>query len=91
MRFDGATARGRSLEFSQEPFTTLPLTVLRWDYLDGAPAPSSGSDVRLPVYLNGTREELIFACVMQAPAGVSDSTVYGRGVALMCSSLSGIV
>eukprot|EP00730_Choanoeca_flexa_P004836 TRINITY_DN11816_c0_g3_i1.p1 TRINITY_DN11816_c0_g3~~TRINITY_DN11816_c0_g3_i1.p1 ORF type:complete len:1768 (+),score=556.53 TRINITY_DN11816_c0_g3_i1:318-5306(+) len=89
MRVDGATALGNQLSFSSDPFTILPLTVLRWDYHEEQDVSQPG--VTLPVYLNGTRAELIFTCVMQAPDNVADSVVYGRGVALMCSSLSGIV
>lgn len=89
MRVDGATALKDQLAFSNDPFSILPLTVLRWDYNETQDEVRTG--VTLPVYLNGTRAELIFTCLMQAPDGVEASVVYGRGVALMCSSLSGVV
>ncbi|EDQ85850.1 uncharacterized protein MONBRDRAFT_11532 [Monosiga brevicollis MX1] len=91
MRLDGARARGERLELVREPFTILPLTVLRWEYQEGEDEGSQSSGVRLPVYLNGTRAELIFTCDMQPPEGVGASTIYARGIALMCSSLSGVV
>eukprot|EP00043_Microstomoeca_roanoka_P020037 m.234910 g.234910 ORF g.234910 m.234910 type:complete len:4574 (+) comp17091_c0_seq1:164-13885(+) len=88
MRMDGATGEGDRLTLSQATFTVLPVTILRWVNSELEPLPSSG--IRVPVYLNATRAELIFTCTLQT-TGLSESTVYGRGVALSCSSLSGIV
>lgn len=89
MRLDGATAAGNELALSAAPYSILPLTVLRWNYTENPDAEREG--VRLPVYLNATRAELIFTCYLRAPAGTPDSTIYARGVALACSSLSGLV
>jgi dynein heavy chain 1 len=89
MRLDGATAVGDQLQLSSAPFSILPLTVLRWNYTENPEEEREG--VRLPVYLNGTRAELIFTCYLKPPAEASDSVVYARGIALACSSLSGLV
>lgn len=89
VRVDGATIKKHSLQFSEEAFTILPLTVLRWDYRNDESEGDKG--IRIPVYLNGTRAELIFTCHLLPPEGTTESVVYARGVALMCSSLSGIV
>ena len=84
---------GDRLTLSQSTFTVVPLTVLRWintaKEKDAVPDTST-SGIRVPVYLNATRAELIFTCALRAE-GLAESTVYGRGVALACSSLSGVV
>lgn len=92
LRLDGAKALGRSLELSSAPFVILPLTVLKWVYREtDTTAAVVEEGVTLPVYLNATRSEVIFTCQMQPPAGVSANVIYGRGVAMACSSLSGLV
>jgi dynein heavy chain 1 len=89
MRMDGATTLGRSVSFTTAPFTMLPLTILRWVNATEEGDPNVG--IQLPVYLNATRTDVIFTCFLERPADVTDSTVYSRGVALMCSTLNGDV
>ena len=88
LRIDGASCSGDVLTLSNMPFTTQPLTILRWSL--GADAPRTDM-VQLPVYLNATRANLVFMVSLRPSAGLTQDVFYKRGVALLCSNLSGLV
>ena len=88
LRIDGATCAGDVLTLSSVPFTTQPLTLLRWSVSPDTPRTDS---VQLPVYLNATRANLVFMVSLRPSAGLTQDVFYKRGVALLCSNLSGLV
>eukprot|EP00051_Salpingoeca_urceolata_P022687 m.374324 g.374324 ORF g.374324 m.374324 type:complete len:4620 (-) comp20005_c1_seq6:68-13927(-) len=88
LRIDGAKCRGDVLELVSVPFTIQHLCVLRWCNEDQMPA-RSGSFAELPLYLNTGRSEIILTVFLRPPPGSSEGVFYKRGVALLCSSLSG--
>lgn len=88
LRFEGAACRGSTLSLIEEPFSTQALTILRWS----VEPPTLGKQrVRLPVYLNATRTSLVFMATFDTADTLSEDVFYKRGVAILCSSLSGIV
>ncbi len=86
LRIDGASCLGDELILSSLPFTSQALTVLRWAMLD---TPRVGL-AQLPMYLNATRGSIVCMVSLRPGAGLSQEGLYKRGVALMCSSLSGL-
>ena len=94
LRIEGATVEGRVCRLVDSAFTTHKLTLLRWVLGDDAPGGSGGPDkkeVNLALYLNTTRANLINVVGFDPEEGVEESVYYRRGVAMMCSALSGIV
>ena len=92
LRIDGASCLASTLELVDLPFTVQPLTVLRWSNADvDKKTEQQRGRVQLPVYLNATRANLVFMVSLNAPANVTEDVFYKRGVALLCSSLSGLV
>eukprot|EP00051_Salpingoeca_urceolata_P022682 m.374607 g.374607 ORF g.374607 m.374607 type:complete len:4614 (-) comp20005_c1_seq14:242-14083(-) len=89
LRLEGATGAGSTVELCQAPVTVLPLTVLRWTFVDADAAAPEGS-VKLPVYLNATRSQIVFMASVN-PKNTTSQQVYARGLAMSCSSLSGII
>jgi dynein heavy chain 1, cytosolic len=89
LRIDGASCSGDTLRLVEEPFTTQALTVLRWSLNEGDGRRSEKGRVQLPVYLNATRANLVAMVSLGAPAGVTEDVFYKRGVALLCSSITG--
>lgn len=89
LRLDGATCKGDTVELVESPFTIQTLVVLQWINRDPT-EPQAPGLVELPVYLNTTRGQLIFTCFLKPSAGKTWHAFYERGVAFMCSSLSGM-
>lgn len=88
LRIDGASCKGDVLSLISTPFTTQALTVLRWSLAPDTPPTNT---IQLPVYLNATRANLVFMVSMKPAPGLTQDVFYKRGVALLCSSLSGLV
>lgn len=88
LRFEGANCRGSTLSLIEDPFSSQPLTVLRWSL---EPPTLGKQRVRLPVYLNATRTSLVFMATLDTADNLSEETFYKRGVAILCSSLTGLV
>lgn len=88
LRMEGATCKVRDVSLVDVPFTSHDLTVLRW--VNEEPKDVSKT-VNLPLYLNTTRSNLITVVPFEPAAGVKPDVFYRRAVAMMCSSLSGIV
>lgn len=89
LRIDGATCAGDVLSLTSVPFSTQPLTVLRWALAPDTP--TSDTVIQLPLYLNATRANLVSMVGMRPAAGLTQDVFFKRGVALLCSSLSGLV
>eukprot|EP00052_Salpingoeca_macrocollata_P029602 m.302295 g.302295 ORF g.302295 m.302295 type:complete len:4671 (+) comp22998_c0_seq14:51-14063(+) len=90
MRVDGATGQGRTLKLVEEPFRTIGATILRWVNVEGKLPKLTEQDVELPLYLNTSRGDHILNVLFKAPAGTTDKDFYKRGIALICSSLTGM-
>ena len=93
LRVEGAVCKNRAVHLDEAPFTTNALTIVRWLYNEGGGSGDAEltTAVQIPLYLNVTRAQLISVVRFQ-PEGVEDAQVfYRRGVALMCSSLTGVV
>jgi len=92
LRVEGANCQGTTVNLSDMAFSMAPLTVLRWySAEDAAKRKTSSEPVGVPLYLNVTRAELITVVNFQPQAKVPHSVFYRRAIAMMCSSLSGIV
>ena len=91
LRIEGATCASRSFSLVESSFTLHDLTVLRWVMK----APTEETDptavVNIPLYLNTTRADLIVVVSFTPETGVDATTFYQRGVAMMCSSLTGLI
>jgi len=91
LRIEGATVNGRVCQLVESAFTTHKLALLRWILGDDTPGQPQKSEVNLALYLNTTRANLINVVGFAPEQGVDESVYYRRGVAMMCSALSGIV
>lgn len=92
LRIEGATCRQRTFELAEVPFTTHGVTILRWVLNEAAAgAADEMKTVNVPLYLDTTRANLITVVPFEPAAGTAPTVFYRRGVAMMCSSLSGIV
>eukprot|EP00051_Salpingoeca_urceolata_P022681 m.374555 g.374555 ORF g.374555 m.374555 type:complete len:4634 (-) comp20005_c1_seq12:280-14181(-) len=88
LRLEGAACRGATLSLSTAPYSKLPLTIFRWND-SGAGSVMGGNFVELPVYLNATRGQIVVKVNLVPGAGTTSDIFYQRGVALLCSGLSG--
>ncbi|EDQ84975.1 uncharacterized protein MONBRDRAFT_12266 [Monosiga brevicollis MX1] len=89
LRIEGATSKGRTFALVDVAFTMHPLTVLRWVLHETEP--DTTQSVNVPLYLNTTRANLIAVVPFLPPADVAPTVFYQRGVAMACSSLSGVI
>ena len=89
LRIEGATCHSRTFGLVETAFTSHELTILRWVMRESAEDRSKS--VNVPLYLNTTRANLIVVVPFEAPSDAKPATFYRRGVAMMCSSLSGLV
>jgi dynein heavy chain 1 len=89
LRIEGATCKSRTFSLVETAFTSHELTILRWVMREGDVDDSKS--VSLPLYLNTTRSNLIVVVPFEAPSDAKPTTFYRRGVAMMCSSLSGVI
>lgn len=88
LRLEGATASGDVLQLTDAATTVVPLTVIRWKLNESE---QGGDFVGLPLYLNATREQHIATIKFKPGQGTHQNDFYGRGVALLCSVLRGVV
>ncbi|XP_072172912.1 cytoplasmic dynein 1 heavy chain 1-like [Diadema setosum] len=89
LKLQGAVCKQNKLQLSSTISSDLPQTSLRWAHMDDGKLPDQTGKVKLPVYLNQTRGELLFTVDMTMASDVTnDLTFYERGVALLCSGLS---
>jgi len=83
LRLFGAACRGNQLSISAEISTNLHLTRLRWikksDIKDAA-------KIVLPVYLNSTRQNLLFTVELPIKEGQKIHEFHERGVAIIAST-----
>lgn len=86
LKLQGAVCKSNRLSLSSTISTDLPITNLCWVKLDGQGAEDK---VTLPVYLNTTRDQLLFTLDFDTEGEGSgkDHSFYERGVALVCSDL----
>eukprot|EP00730_Choanoeca_flexa_P004835 TRINITY_DN11816_c0_g2_i2.p1 TRINITY_DN11816_c0_g2~~TRINITY_DN11816_c0_g2_i2.p1 ORF type:complete len:1636 (+),score=529.69 TRINITY_DN11816_c0_g2_i2:364-4908(+) len=89
LRIEGATCKSRTFELVEAAFTSHELTILRWVMKEGGVDKSK--TVNVPLYLNTTRSNLIVVIPFEPPSQTEPTTFYRRGVAMMCSSLSGLI
>jgi len=66
----------------------LPLLKLSWSRSTQNKQKKPSGSVLLPVYLNGSRRELLFTIPL--PTSLPEKVIYQRGVALVTSNLKGI-
>ncbi|XP_041352869.1 LOW QUALITY PROTEIN: cytoplasmic dynein 1 heavy chain 1-like [Gigantopelta aegis] len=88
LKLQGAVCQQNKLQLSSTISTDLPLTLLRWIRNDGSDP--SKSKVVLPVYLNATREQLLFTLDFESVDGpeAKGYSFYERGVAIITSDLN---
>jgi len=90
LKLQGAECQGNKLSLVDTITTELSDSSLRWTKIDPRTPPIvSGDDVKLPVYLNQMRSELLFTLDMTTTGSVPARTFYERGVAFITSFLSG--
>lgn len=88
LKLQGAECRKNHLYLASTISVDLPRTFLRWVKLQPGETPSAEM-ITLPVYLNATREDLLFTVDLAPGPKQSYHSFYERGVALMCSSALG--
>jgi len=90
LKLQGAVCKGNLLSLVDTITTELSDASIRWTKIDPRNPPViSGDDVKLPVYLNQMRSELLFTVDMTTTGSVPARTFYERGVAFIASFLSG--
>ena len=90
LKLQGAECQGNKLSLVDTITTELADSSFRWTKIDPRNPPVvSGDDVKLPVYLNQKRAELLFTVDMTTSGSVPSRTFYERGVAFIASFLSG--
>jgi dynein heavy chain 1 len=90
LKLQGAVCNKNLLSLVDTITTELPEASFRWTKIDPRNPPQvSGNDVKLPVYLNQKRSELLFTVDMTTTGDVPARTFYERGVAFIASFLSG--
>eukprot|EP00122_Pirum_gemmata_P012429 Pgem_evm1s11551 len=55
---------------------------MRWVKQEGGGENNNDKKCKLPVYLNTTRQQLLFSFSVEAPKNYPSTTLYQRGVAL---------
>ena len=101
LRLFGAACRGNQLSISAEISTNLHLTRLRWikksdskcynldrdtDYIDFLSSVTDAAKIVLPVYLNSTRQNLLFTVELPIKEGQRIHEFHERGVAIIAST-----
>lgn len=81
-------ADGTTLNLVDETSKVAPLCVLRWVNTEEAGAAMNGHKVNIPIYLNGTRNDLVSTVPFTPAAGRDENEFYQLGVAITCSALS---
>lgn len=82
LKLSGANCRNNQLTISSEILTTLHLTRLRWVKSEA----ESLNHLELPVYLNSTREQLLFTVDLPMAQGENIFEFRERGVAIISST-----
>uniref|UniRef100_T1JGT9 Dynein heavy chain, cytoplasmic n=1 Tax=Strigamia maritima TaxID=126957 RepID=T1JGT9_STRMM len=88
LKLQGAECKEDSLQLTATISTDLPLTRLRW-IKELKAADGNKKKITLPVYLNSTRDELLFTVDLNIAANPDEHSYYERGVALLCSTSLG--
>ena len=101
LRLFGAACRGNQLSISAEISTNLHLTRLRWIkksdskcfnldldtmYIDFLSSVKDAAKIVLPVYLNSTRQNLLFTVELPIKEGQRIHEFHERGVAIIAST-----
>jgi dynein heavy chain 1 len=87
LKLQGAQCADNKLVLSTNITNDFPLAIVRWSRAENAViSKNSGTIINLPVYLNGTRAELLFKVDMQTDQ--KQTLFYMRGVAIVASSLA---
>jgi dynein heavy chain 1 len=88
LRFEGGRSKDGALHMMDDMSVTEEATVLKW--ISGEPAYPASEKVRMPIYMNCSRKQLIDQIDFKAAPGTSEGTFYERGAALICSALGGV-
>ena len=82
-------AEGTTLNLVDETSKVAPFCVLRWVNQEAVSAASLAEQkVNIPIYLNGTRADLVSTVPFTPAAGRDENEFYQLGVAITCSALS---
>ena len=84
LKLSGAVCRSNQLFISGEILTNLHLTKLRWIRLNNDDRKENM--IELPVYLNATREQLLFTIDLPVSQGEEMHEFRERGVAIISST-----
>ncbi|XP_030854690.1 cytoplasmic dynein 1 heavy chain 1 [Strongylocentrotus purpuratus] len=89
LKLQGAVCKENKIHLTSTISSDLPQTSLRWIHVESGKSPNLQGMVKLPVYLNQTRADLLFTLDMTMGGdSKSELIFYERGVALLCSGLS---
>jgi len=83
LKLSGAVCRNNQLSISSEILTSLHLTRLRWIKSNEE---ESSNRIELPVYLNSTRENILFTVDLPVKQGENIHEFKERGVAIISST-----
>ena len=89
MKLQGGTCDNKQLKISSDIMTDLHVARLRWLNKSQIPpefAKEKGKTVKLPVYLNATRSEVLFTADFAVAPDQNQQAYYERGVALIAST-----
>eukprot|EP00049_Salpingoeca_infusionum_P026814 m.28080 g.28080 ORF g.28080 m.28080 type:complete len:4577 (+) comp9012_c0_seq1:144-13874(+) len=89
VRIEGATCKQHSFSLVDDANTMHPLSILKWTFNESG-ASKFSKVVNVPLYLNAARSNIICTIDFE-PQGATPSEFYRRGVAMVCSTLSGVM
>ena len=84
LKLQGAVCVSNKIKLSTNIVNDLPIAVIRWS--KDQTSSSSSNKINLPIYLNGTRADLLFTLNMETEQ--NENLFYTRGVAILASNLS---
>lgn len=87
LKLQGGSCHNNQLKISADIMTDLHVARLRWINKNHIPAKLNDKrTVKLPVYLNSTRSEVLFTADFAVAPDQNEQAYYERGVALIAST-----
>jgi len=89
LKLQGANCQLNKLNLTTAVLTDLPITKIKWikgTHSAEGDQPKSSTEITLPVYLNATRNELLFTVNLETESVQDRQSFYERGVALLAST-----
>ncbi len=87
LKLQGAAWKDGGLQLSSDVLSDLPDVTLTWVKIDPKVNLNEGK-ILLPVYLNSTRDDLLFTVEMKMVKQQDKYSFYERGVAILASTLT---